>query len=473
MNHLSRVLFFLLAGMMTLYAQPANLPTSLHGTRQGKATFYYGTQEEPGAFDMIGVEIAELGCQNCHPGNFTYQNGETFTEETYNKLSCNNCHDANFQVAQPDACKACHGRISKQEQLGITDIHQTQYGMKCTNCHKTGDIHGDGHSYTNMFDEADLGNGQYDYPIDADCSDCHSGDNAPPANAAHNQHGEDIHCSTCHTGQVISCYNCHFNQQIDRHQKIPYGVLKGFTIIAHRTGSKYNGKIWPVSFQSLYYKTPEGKDTTFVTFVPYYSHNVLPKEQAKTCSDCHNNANVQEYNTNGVLYIAKWNNETNKIEGITGIVPMPENYKDVFKMDFVVQDTATKIWSPVGEDTPDRIQNLGYVAPLAADEMAKLATPQGIEDGASIIKGYELHQNYPNPFNPTTTISFHIPWKTTVTLKVYDVTGKEVATLISGETMGAGSYQVVFDGANLSSGIYFYKLTANSVTMTRKMVLVK
>jgi hypothetical protein len=87
-------------------------------------------------------------------------------------------------------------------------------------------------------------------------------------------------------------------------------------------------------------------------------------------------------------------------------------------------------------------------------------------------EGFALNQNYPNPFNPTTTIRYELPKQAFVTLKVYDLLGKEVATLVQ-ETKTAGSYLASFHAAHLSSGIYFYKLTAGEFTTTKKLVLMK
>lgn len=86
---------------------------------------------------------------------------------------------------------------------------------------------------------------------------------------------------------------------------------------------------------------------------------------------------------------------------------------------------------------------------------------------------FTLEQNYPNPFNPSTTIVYTIPVEAKVTLKVYDVLGKEVAELIN-DYHPAGTYQVPFDGQNLPSGVYFYTLkTSDNSLMTKKMVLTK
>jgi Secretion system C-terminal sorting domain len=85
---------------------------------------------------------------------------------------------------------------------------------------------------------------------------------------------------------------------------------------------------------------------------------------------------------------------------------------------------------------------------------------------------FELRQNYPNPFNPTTQISYSLPEKGHVTLKVYDVLGMEVATLVSG-VREAGTYNATFDATRVSSGIYFYRLEAGSVSITKKMIFMK
>ncbi|QQS37325.1 MAG: T9SS type A sorting domain-containing protein [Ignavibacteriales bacterium] len=85
---------------------------------------------------------------------------------------------------------------------------------------------------------------------------------------------------------------------------------------------------------------------------------------------------------------------------------------------------------------------------------------------------YTLYQNYPNPFNPATVISYQLPTKGHVSLKVYDALGVEVASLLD-EVKDAGSYDVNFDASNLTSGVYFYTLISNNFMQTNKMILVK
>lgn len=96
----------------------------------------------------------------------------------------------------------------------------------------------------------------------------------------------------------------------------------------------------------------------------------------------------------------------------------------------------------------------------------------GINPNAGTVNKYELSQNYPNPFNPMTTIQFQVPSSKFVKLIVFDLLGKEVKTLVN-EVKTAGSYSVSFDAAGLSSGVYFYKMTAGDFSDVKRMVLIK
>jgi photosystem II stability/assembly factor-like uncharacterized protein len=89
------------------------------------------------------------------------------------------------------------------------------------------------------------------------------------------------------------------------------------------------------------------------------------------------------------------------------------------------------------------------------------------------IKSFSLNQNYPNPFNPSTKITFALPSAQKVTLKIFDLTGKEVATLLQNEQKTAGTYELIFDARNLPSGVYLYKLQAGQYAETKKMILLR
>src|SRR5690606_1396320 len=101
-----------------------------------------------------------------------------------------------------------------------------------------------------------------------------------------------------------------------------------------------------------------------------------------------------------------------------------------------------------------------------------LTTVEELTISTNIPDEYSLQQNYPNPFNPSTRIRYDLAKQGAVKLTVFDQLGRQVAELVNG-TKNAGSYEVEFNGSNLASGIYFYKLEVPGQTFTKKMILVK
>jgi hypothetical protein len=154
----------------------------------------------------------------------------------------------------------------------------------------------------------------------------------------------------------------------------------------------------------------------------------------------------------------------------------------ILKRDF------NKIWKvSVNNETIETFSGFDQYKkmPLTSEGIlaSQLQSTTSINDNQNLIPGtFKLEQNYPNPFNPQTTISFSIPEGNKVTLKVYNLLGNEISTLIN-EYKNAGKYSINFsakggsasggDALNLSSGIYFYKLEAGSFTAVRKFILVK
>ncbi len=123
--------------------------------------------------------------------------------------------------------------------------------------------------------------------------------------------------------------------------------------------------------------------------------------------------------------------------------------------------------------SPDgRIAYAGQFATSNSMVQQFINTATDVKPLAELPTGYDLSQNYPNPFNPTTNIKFSIPEQGFVSLKIYNTLGQEVATLVN-ETKSAGTYQVDFNAAKLSSGMYIYTLTSNKVNISKKMLLMK
>ena len=95
-----------------------------------------------------------------------------------------------------------------------------------------------------------------------------------------------------------------------------------------------------------------------------------------------------------------------------------------------------------------------------------------VEDKEKFPAGFKLYQNYPNPFNPETKIQYSVDRRQFISLKIYNILGKDVASLVN-EEKSAGVYDVKFYSANLPSGIYFYQLKAGEFSETKKMILLK
>jgi hypothetical protein len=120
----------------------------------------------------------------------------------------------------------------------------------------------------------------------------------------------------------------------------------------------------------------------------------------------------------------------------------------------------------------------GIAPVLIIDEVMISTGWSQIVSGVTKVEGmlptnYSLSQNYPNPFNPTTQIVFSIPKTGNYTLKVYNILGKEIETLVNNEQLSSGKYNVTFNAKNLASGTYIYRLTGNNVNLSQKMSLVK
>jgi chitinase len=176
------------------------------------------------------------------------------------------------------------------------------------------------------------------------------------------------------------------------------------------------------------------------------------------------------------LYTRTWDN-TAKVPYLTKGSPQSEmvTYDDSMSIALKCQFIKSKgllgvmIWE-ISQDV------IGRTQPLLDVITKEMLTPNNIVEqlSESRITSFTLYDNYPNPFNPTTTIKFTIPQPAHISLKVFDLLGREVATLIN-EERSAGSGSVVFDAshAGISSGVYFYRLVSGTFTQTKKCLLAK
>lgn len=150
----------------------------------------------------------------------------------------------------------------------------------------------------------------------------------------------------------------------------------------------------------------------------------------------------------------------------------------ILKYDFgnsPLNDTITshsKISNLLGTTMIQHTDGYIYLCRTDAGSIVKLLPdPVGINN-ISEPSGYKLYQNFPNPFNPQTGITYSIPQQSSVSLKIFDITGREIVTLVN-EVKRAGTYESVWNAANYPSGVYLYRLTAGDFTLEKKMVLLK
>jgi len=119
------------------------------------------------------------------------------------------------------------------------------------------------------------------------------------------------------------------------------------------------------------------------------------------------------------------------------------------------------------------ITGSGSFAIIAGRKIATNTTVSIQQISNEVPAAFSLEQNFPNPFNPATTFNFSLPSSAVVSIKIYDIAGREVDIIANSVTMSAGTYSVNYSAERLSSGIYFYRITANEYNETKKMVLTK
>lgn len=134
-------------------------------------------------------------------------------------------------------------------------------------------------------------------------------------------------------------------------------------------------------------------------------------------------------------------------------------------------NSTYQLWGIANQSAVGKSSNSTYTAQLGFwFEWQTVTDVEKDEDMLPLT--YKLEQNYPNPFNPSTVIKFSVPERSSVVMKIYDILGSEVATLVDQE-MDAGWYRVDFNASGYSTGVYIYRMKAGNYISTKKMLLIK
>ncbi len=412
----------------------ANFETSLHNTRAGQSFWY--AAENGGIENVIGVAYAEFTCQGCHAPP---PEGE---EDTWMEPSCADCH---FETGMGGAggmplashldsatCLGCHGRQARENAVVGMDFH-TLAGFQCAACHgdrtddevvDAPDVHGDGTAYTSLLRPG---------AISARCDDCHTGDNAPdPSIPFHAPFGGDSHanldCALCHTETVISCINCHLEEELDNEQKCASTVISNWKFVMKWDKEGDGNEVFhPATMMTVKYNCDRDADPgdcpdaagdpkkTFAVIAPYYAHTVTqaamdnilnapPALGTDGCGYCHGTANCEtilaagpdnkqklvEFIETGAGGAAGTGRLSNPI---SGLIPLPPDYQDRFEVDFVEYakgpglgcepgpeavnvffETGPDLWQ-TGADFPQSANPRELGAPLAQDEFEIFCPP--------------------------------------------------------------------------------------------------
>ena len=141
-------------------------------------------------------------------------------------------------------------------------------------------------------------------------------------------------------------------------------------------------------------------------------------------------------------------------------------------MQFVCSNTGDVTFSVYDVVAVDQNGSALAMNPLNLTVRESMPSTTAGVNGKTAPSVFALHQNFPTPFNPSTNVSFSLPSQMFVSLKIFDVMGREVTTLAS-EELNAGTHKLQWDASGMPSGVYFYCLQAGSYTMTKRLVLLR
>ena len=399
-------------------------------------------------------------------------------------------------------CEACHGPVGKEDG-SMDNTHMgrvTDYSAdNCGVCHQ--DAH---HPYFEEWQES--AHSQSDVAFftreaNGQCYYCHYAQDFikfvenPDYDYTVEQQGElaNITCATCHDphgndkpgnlrdvgeGKIV-CDVCHAENIVDEVnvEETPHHTTSEVFSGSDKFGYQYPDETYSNSAHTFVLAEERCAachvhQTPFDGTVTATGHTFEPRTEACAQEGCHptyytdvdtSNAETR-FNYRGVQTMV------DSLMGVLGSELAAATPEDSLTDSFKEANYNLEAASAEGSMG---IHNTKLVTKLLNDAIAKFNPTTSVELNSDLLpKAYELDQNYPNPFNPSTTIKFSIPQAGNVNLTIYDAVGKEVAVLVN-ENVDAGQYNIQWNAAGFSSGVYFYRLEADNFVQVNKMLLLK
>jgi hypothetical protein len=336
----------------------ADFETSLHNTRAGQSFWY--AAENNGFESLTAVPYEDLTCQGCHNKEDASWAGVP---------SCADCHEAGSEPPkhlEASTCKGCHARQNAEaSNLQEADFHAATYS--CVDCHKSNDVHGNGEEYDSMLRPG---------AIAARCTDCHSAAGAGGAGGAggipgwpddsyHGGQHTAVDCALCHTETVISCVNCHLEEDVDNGVKCASAQVFNWKFVMKWDKEGDGNEVFhPATIMTVKYNcdrpqtdppfaacpNPDDGKKTIAVFAPYYAHtvteqamdNILARPAGPApydepgCTYCHGAENCD------TILAADADNRQKLIEfnggaftnPMSGLIPLDDEYKNRYAIDF-------------------------------------------------------------------------------------------------------------------------------------------
>jgi len=458
-------------------------------------------------FNVV-AQKANVQCENCHGAGSQHLGDETKIDVSLDEGICGKCHEE-----EPDYIKNIQWKNSKHsEGVGVADR------TPCNKCHS-------GWGFIDRLDMVPENEWRLGFQ-QISCAVCHD-----PHSAANEHQIRSLSPVTLPNGVVVEggkgtlCMNCHQSRNIINNEFVSAEVyvanyLSNIRPSRPRSFGPHHGPQTDmlaatnvITFGQKLPTSPhlqEAPDACVTchmaepvpgaeNFVGEHTWSMdsdsLEVDNIKACEPCHGNIGTSFEDKKYYDDFSNADHDGNGIE--EGLILEVRGLLDTLEA-VLLDDTTKFVLNDEGdlrmrdssvtlieasavynhnfilEDKSMGIHNPAFaVALLQTSIQAVRGEVSSTSTEIAVLPDqYSLSQNYPNPFNPTTKIEFKIVKYGPVTLRVFDLLGRLVATLIDGK-MSAGSHIVAFDGNNLSSGVYFYNLTAGNFSQNRKMILMK